>query len=64
MKLIQSSLPLVRSALMGHAGALTSSMKRALLEVVTSGIAKSADDVLKYTKSNLLSVNADDYEGK
>ncbi|XP_035703456.1 DNA polymerase theta isoform X2 [Folsomia candida] len=55
LKLVQSSLPFVKSALLGDEGALTSSMKRALLEVIASGIATRPEDVDKYSKCSLLS---------
>ncbi|CAG7822735.1 unnamed protein product [Allacma fusca] len=61
-KLIQSSLPSVTSALLSQSGYLTSSMKRALLEVVASGITKSAQEVHQYTKSTLLALGGDSKE--
>jgi len=57
--LVQSSLPNVRSALIGYEGALTSSMKRALLEVIASGIATRPEDVHKYARATLLSKSID-----
>jgi DNA polymerase theta len=69
IKLVQSNLPNVRSALLGQEGALTSSMKRALLEVIASGIATLPQDVHKYAQCTLLSKSMDmglyvDAEGK
>lgn len=59
IQLVQSSLPCVKSALLGHQGSLSSSMKRAVLEVVASGIATLPADVTQYSKCTLLSRSID-----
>ncbi len=51
--LFQGAMPKVKSALLKD-GSLTSSMKRAILEVVASGVALLASDVKLYAKCTFL----------
>lgn len=52
-KLFKGAMPKVKSALVKN-GSLTSSMKRALLEVIASGVALLASDVKLYAKCTFL----------
>ena len=51
-----SELPPVRSCLQ-RANGITSSLKRAILEVIVSGAAKTQDDVIDYATSTLLAAS-------
>lgn len=53
--LIQAKLPSVTSALTDRNGGVTQSMKRAILEVIASGVVRSPSEVNDYAKCTLLS---------
>ncbi|KAK3585671.1 hypothetical protein CHS0354_020237 [Potamilus streckersoni] len=56
--IMKSTLPPVHSTLMNHQGEqLSSSMKRAILEVVVSGVALTIQDVADYVSCTLLAVS-------
>ena len=60
LTLVQSALPPVKSTLIRNQGEqLSSSMKRAILEVVVSGIAKAPKDVAMYASCTLLATSVD-----
>uniref|UniRef100_A0ABM5FQZ1 DNA polymerase theta isoform X2 n=1 Tax=Pogona vitticeps TaxID=103695 RepID=A0ABM5FQZ1_9SAUR len=59
--LLQGCLKPVRSCLIGHEGEeLTSSMIRAILEIIVSGVAGSPDDIQSYTASTLFGAGLKD----
>lgn len=55
IKLVQSDLPAVKSALLGDKKGLSESMKRALLEAIASKIATLESDVANFSQCTLLS---------
>ena len=60
LTLVQSALPPVQSTLIRHEGErLSSSMKRAILEVVVSGVAMAPKDVALYASCTLLAASVD-----
>ncbi|PIK47986.1 hypothetical protein BSL78_15134 [Apostichopus japonicus] len=62
--LISSDLPPVQSCLIQREGdELSNSMKRAILEVIASGVAKSPTDVQRYSSSTLLAASLSSEDG-
>ncbi|XP_077977729.1 DNA polymerase theta-like [Glandiceps talaboti] len=58
--LLRSQLPSVQSCLIKQKGeGTTSSMKRAILEVIVSGVASTPDEVTRYAGSTLLAASLD-----
>jgi DNA polymerase theta len=57
-QLIKSKLPPIKSCLIANTSetSLTASMKRAILEIIASGIASENDDLIRYLSCTLLNV--------
>ncbi|CAG0886048.1 unnamed protein product [Cyprideis torosa] len=54
LALMTQGLPPIRSCLMRQGESLSHSIKRAVLEVIVAGVARTADEVLKYFRCTLL----------
>ncbi|XP_033740640.1 LOW QUALITY PROTEIN: DNA polymerase theta-like [Pecten maximus] len=57
MTLVRSALPPVQSCLLKNQGQLSSSLKRAILEIVVSGVATCPNDVVTYISCTMLAAS-------
>ncbi|XP_061494347.1 DNA polymerase theta isoform X2 [Rhineura floridana] len=63
--LLQGCLKPVRSCLLNHEGeGITSSMIRAILEIIVNGVASSPDDIQNYASCTLLGSSQKDFQEK
>lgn len=59
-ELVKSTLPPIKSCLLSSTGNLSLSIKRAVLEIIVSGIAREINDVRLYTSCTLLCVSSNE----